>query len=276
MAMPLLNQITQADIQLSLFSDFRLWLFLTGLVIVTGLLAGSYPAFYLSAFQAVKVIKGNFTNQISATAIRRSLVVFQFVLSIVLITSIIIIYSQLNYIKNKDLGFDKNQKLIFDFYTEETQSRMASLKDDLLKLPEVKDASIANLYLGIQVMRDHGVYPPGGNMATSIDAQNIATDEHFLHTNGIQIVSGRDFRRNDTGRVLINETLCRRLGLKPETAPGTRLYTQYAPNPVTFVEVVGVMKDFNYSSLHNEVKPFFFAYENDWKKMDILVVACKQ
>jgi putative ABC transport system permease protein len=122
-------------------------------------------------------------------------------------------------------------------------------------------------------MRDHGVYPPGGNMATSIDAQNIATDEHYLHTNGIQIISGRDFRQNDTGRVLINETLCRRLGLKPETAPGTRLYTQYAPDPVTFVEVVGVMKDFNYSSLHTDIKPFFFQYENDWKKMDILVVA---
>jgi putative ABC transport system permease protein len=273
LAMPVLNQITEADIQLSLFSDYRLWLFLFGLVILTGLLAGSYPAFYLSAFQAVKVIKGNFTNQISATAIRRSLVVFQFVLSIVLITSIIIIYSQLNYIKNKDLGFDKNQKLIFDFYTEETQSLMASLKDDFLKLPEVKDASVANLYLGVQVMRDHGVYPPGGSMSTSIDAQNIATDEHYLHTNGIQIVSGRDFRRNDTGRVLINETLCRRLGLKPETALGTRLYTQYAPDPVTFVEVVGVMKDFNYSSLHSEVKPFFFEYQNDWKKMDILVVS---
>lgn len=273
LAMPWLNQITQTDIQLSLFSNYRIWLFLAGVVIITGLLAGSYPAFYLSAFQAVKVIKGNFTNQISAAAIRRSLVVFQFVLSIVLITSIIIIYSQLNYIKSKDLGFDKNQKLVFDFYTEETQSKMAALKDDLLNLPEVKDASISNLYLGTFVMRDHGVYPPGGNMATSIDAQNISTDEHFLRTNGIKIISGRDFRKNDTGRVLINETLCRRLGLKPETTPGTRLYWQYGTDPLASVEVVGVMKDFNYSSLHDDIKPFFFAYENDWKRMDIMVVS---
>ena len=119
-AMPFLNQITQAEIHLSLFRDYRLWLFLVALVLSTGFLAGSYPAFYLSAFQAIKVIKGNFSNEISAAGIRRSLVVFQFVLSIVLISSIIIIYSQLHYIEHKDLGFDKKQKLIFNFYKEIT------------------------------------------------------------------------------------------------------------------------------------------------------------
>ncbi|HEY4194406.1 MAG TPA: ABC transporter permease, partial [Mucilaginibacter sp.] len=98
--LPLLNQITQTSIQASFLSNGSVWLMLVAIVVVTGVLAGSYPAFYLSAFEAIKVMKGNFTSQISASGIRRSLVIFQFVLSIILITGIIIIYSQLNFIKN--------------------------------------------------------------------------------------------------------------------------------------------------------------------------------
>jgi putative ABC transport system permease protein len=100
--LPYLNNITQADVKLSIFQDYRLWMMLAALVLFTGFVAGSYPAFYLSAFQVMKVLKGNFSNHTSAAGIRRSLVVFQFVLSIVLIAGIIIIYSQLNYINNKD------------------------------------------------------------------------------------------------------------------------------------------------------------------------------
>jgi putative ABC transport system permease protein len=272
-ALPYLNHITQADIHLTLFRDYKLWIFLAMLVLVTGILAGSYPAFYLSAFQAIKVIKGNFSNHVSASGIRRSLVVFQFVLSIVLITSIIIIYSQLNYIKNKDLGFDKKQKLIFNFYTDGTQKKMASLSNDFKELAEVQNIGMSNFYLGQFVEHDHGVYPPGGNMTTSIDAQNIAVDDHFLKTNGIQLISGRDFRPGDSARVLINETLCRRLGLKPETALGKKLYSEYKPEPMIVMEIVGVMKDFNYSSLHKEIMPLELDYKGDIAWFDKMTVA---
>jgi putative ABC transport system permease protein len=265
LALPYLNQVTQANIHLALFADYRMWLLLAGIIIVTGLVAGSYPAFYLSAFQAIKVIKGNFTNHISAAGIRRSLVVFQFALSIVLIAGIVIIYSQLQYIKNKDLGFDKEQKLIFSFYTNDTKKKIKPFADELRRLTEVKAVSISNNYLSQFVPRDHGVYPAGGNQATAIDAQNMTTDEYFLKANGIQLISGRNFQVYDSGKVLINETLMHRLGLKSETAPGTRLYTHYEPDPETFVEVAGVMKDFNYNSLHGEVRPFMLVYgPNDW------------
>src|SRR6202012_3375057 len=98
-ALPYLNQVTNSDIQFSFLNHYSVWLMLLAIIFITGVVAGSYPAFYLSAFEAIKVMKGNFTSQISATGIRKSLVIFQFVLSIILITGIIIIYSQLNYIK---------------------------------------------------------------------------------------------------------------------------------------------------------------------------------
>ena len=272
-ALPYLNHITQADIHLTLFRDYKLWIFLVMLVLVTGFLAGSYPAFYLSAFQAIKVIKGNFSNHVSASGIRRSLVVFQFVLSIVLITSIIIIYSQLNYIKNKDLGFDIKQKLIFNFYTDATQKKMLPLSNDFKQMSEVQSVGFSNFYLGQFVEHDHGVFPPGGSMTTSIDAQNIATDEHFLKANGIQLVSGRDFRIGDSARILINETLCRRLGLKPETALGIKLTSEYKSEPTVVREIVGVMKDFNYNSLHDEIKPLELDYQGDINYLDKMTVS---
>ncbi len=270
--LPYLNGITHSDIHLTFFGDYRLWLMLTGLVLVTGFVAGSYPAFYLSAFEAIKVIKGNFNSHISAAGIRKSLVVVQFVLSIVMITGIIIIYSQLNYIKSKDIGFDKNQKLVFNFYTSDAQTNMPALANDLKQLSGVKAVTSADNYLSQFVMHDHGVYPAGGNMSTAVDAQNIACDEYFVKTNGIKLVSGRDFMRGDSGKVLINQTLAKRLNLNAQTAPGARLYTQYN-GPATFVTVAGVMKDFNYNSLHADVRPFMLVYDKNPGNFTSMIVS---
>jgi len=273
LALPYLNQITHTDIHLFLFRNYWLWLMLTSIIVVTGLVAGSYPAFYLSAFIAIKVIKGNFTSHVSAAGIRRSLVVFQFVLSIVLIIGIIIIYSQLNYIKNKDLGFEKDQKFIFSFFTGDTQSKMQSFANDLSQLAEVKAVSKADNYLSQFVGHDYGVYLAGGDPASLTDVQNIATDENFVKANGIKLISGRDFMLKDSGKVLINQALAKRLGLKPETAPGTRLYTPNPPNPPTFVTIAGVMKDFNYNSLHDGVRPFMLIYDTKVADFSNMIVS---
>jgi len=262
-AIPYLNQITQTNIQLNFLSHYSIWLILIVIVVITGAVAGSYPAFYLSAFQAIKVIKGNFTNQVSAIGIRRSLVVFQFFLSIVLITSIIIIYSQLNFIKNKDLGFDKNQKLVLSFYTDDARQKMAALEKDLQQLAEVKQVSQSDNYLSHHTAKDFPVYLAGGNQSTSVDAINMGADEKFVKTNGIRIIAGRDFDVKDTLKTLINETLCKRLGLKTEAAPGTRLFSKYFDGTIHSFEIVGVMKDFNYESLHGEVGPFMIFHNGN-------------
>lgn len=272
--LPYLNQITQSDINLSFFSDYRVWLMLTGLVLVTGLAAGSYPAFYLSGFQAIRVIKGNFRNQVSAAGIRRGLVIFQFILSITLITGIIVIYAQLNYVKNIDLGFSPDQKLIFSFYTDDVQPHISSFSQDLRQLAEVRIVSRANNYLSRFVPNDWPFFLAGGNASTGQDVKEIYTDEFFARANGIRIVKGRDFHDNDWGKVLINETLAKRLGLAVDKAPGTLIYPIAEPgDSIPPSTIVGVMKDFNYNSLHDEVKPFMLVYNVKRDDMNHLTVS---
>jgi len=258
LTLPWLNQITQADITLGFLKDPRVWLTLGGIILVTGLVAGSYPAFYLSAFNAVKVMKGNFTNHVSAAAIRRALVVFQFVVSITLITGIIVIYSQLKYIKEKDLGFNHTQQLIFHFSTNEARSKMDAFMSDLARLPEVSAVTKSDSYPGNSLYHNWGVFPEGGNQATAVNQNNIGTDEHFITTRGMSLVSGRDFHLYDSGRVIINETLMRSLGLTASIAPGTKIYTADSSQTL---EIAGVVKDFNFQSLRSDVTPFMLMYD---------------
>ncbi|WP_214071621.1 ABC transporter permease [Mucilaginibacter sp. dw_454] len=268
LVLPYLNQITQANIQLTLLSNPTLWLMLLALVLITGLVAGSYPAFYMSAFMAIKVIKGNFNNQVSASGLRRSLVVFQFVISIILITGIIIIYSQLNYIKNRDLGFNKDQQIILTFHTNETQKRMDALAIDLQQLSEVRSISRTSNTFGANEYFDWEVYLPGTNPAEGIDQQNLYTDENFVKTMGVKIIGGRDFMKNDSGKVLINETLAKRLAINPVKALGTKLLAQDDRK----YEIAGVVKDFNYKSLHDNLSAFMIIYAPKANEVNSLII----
>ncbi len=250
--LPFLNEITQADINLNFLKDFKIWIMLISLVLITGLVAGSYPAFYLSAFRVVKVIKGNFTSEISAAGIRRSLVVFQFVLSIVLITGIVIIYSQLEYIKNKDLGFDKDQRLIFTFNTGESFKYIPAFMDDLRQVGGVKEVSNSSKFLSNPALFSNVFTLPGQRQSEAKYADFIVSDEYFLKANGIKLISGRDFRSDDSAKILVNETFIHNIGLTPFKAPGTKL----TDGQSRVWAIAGVMKDFNFGSLHKEVEPF--------------------
>jgi len=254
--LPYLNAVTHANIQPTFLSDHRVWIMLAALVLVSGLLAASYPAFYLSGFQPIKVMKGNFTSHISVSGIRRALVVFQFALSIILIAGIVIIYTQLRYIANKDLGFDRDQKMVFGFYTPDARNRMSAFMTDMGQLAEVRAASKATNYPSQSIMNDWPFHLAGGNMATAQEIPFLMTDEHFLKAAGIGLVSGRDFLPTDSGRVIINETLARKMGIDPTHAAGTLLYDMHGKT----VEIVGVLKDFHYGSLHEEIKPFMLRF----------------
>ena len=252
--LPWLNNLTHAEVSLSFFRDFRVWMVLAAMVLGTGLLSGSYPAFYLSAFQAIKVIKGNFTNRVSAAGIRRSLVVFQFSLAIVLITGIVVIYSQLNFIKNKDLGFDTHQRLVLNVYTN--GSDLPGLAGALRLLPGVTAVTRSRGELGSSLIQDRNVFRDGGSADKGMDVQSMVADQYFIRAAGIGMLSGHDFRDNDSGKVIINELLAQRLGIDPKKAVGTRLYAKWSDAALEQFEIAGVSRNFNFSSLHEEILPF--------------------
>jgi len=252
LALPALDRLTDADIPWTFLLQGKVWLILAGLIFGTGFVAGSYPAFYLSAFQAIRVLKGDFASAISAIGLRRGLVVFQFVLSIVLIIGIIVIYSQLNYIRNQDLGFDKDQRLVLNFQTQDAVDRVPAFLADLRNLAGVKDACNSSAYLDGPGFFSNDFWLKGQRSEQGLNTAFLISDEHFVPANGIRLISGRNFRSTDSSRVLINETYARRLGLNPQTALGVRLFDSQSRE----AEIVGVMKDFNYGKL--DAKPGSF------------------
>ena len=175
-----------------------------------------------------------------------------------MISGIIIIYSQLNYIKTKDLGFQKDQRLIVSVYSSGGFDHIPDFVDDVRKLAGVKEASNASKYAGNPALFSNSFFLHGQTDAESKGANFIIADEYFLRANGIKLVSGRDFNANDSAKVLINETFAKHLGLTPTTAIGTLVYD----NQSRVEEIVGVIKDFNYGSLHKDVGGFLLWINN--------------
>jgi putative ABC transport system permease protein len=150
--LPLFNTLTQKD--LHFFNEPRYIFMVAGLTIITGLLAGLYPAFYLSAFKPVLVLKGKLVNNFSATFIRKGLVVFQFSISACLILGAIVIWKQLNFVQHQQLGFSKDQQLVVPLQDKHVAMNYYAFKSELLKNPEIKSVTSASTYPGIQNIND--------------------------------------------------------------------------------------------------------------------------
>jgi len=269
LVIPWINQATGAEIPRTIFAEPAIWCLLFALGTVTGLLAGSYPAYYLSAFQAPRVIKGDFTSHISVGGLRRLLVVFQFILTIILIAGMIIIRQQLDFMKNKDLGFNKGEPIVFTFHSYPAQKCANYFAIAMREFPDVTDACPADNYPGALSYRNDHLYLNGAAPATAINVQTMGSDEHFLKTMGIPLVGGRNLQFNDTGAVIVNESMVRALGLDLVTAPGSRIFNWDG----TRYTIAGVMRNFNFQSLHDTVTPFMVVYKIGIKQFDHLIVS---
>ncbi|HEX5026950.1 MAG TPA: FtsX-like permease family protein, partial [Agriterribacter sp.] len=256
--LPFFNDFSHKN--LHLFDQPRLWLWLTVLTVCTGIVSGLYPAAYLSAFKPISVLKGKLLNSFSAVTIRKGLVVFQFTISICLVLGAIVIERQLHYLNNRDLGFEKNQQIILPMQNENAINNYAALKNELLKNPEIKSVTSGSTYPGIANVEDMLFYAEGKTINDVIDVHLATIDHDYFETLGITILEGRGFSKaftDDSSSIVLNEAAVKELGYDVSTAVGKKIYFDFKGTH-NIVHIVGVVKNFNFESLYNTIKPFGF------------------
>ncbi|QOI97680.1 MAG: ABC transporter permease [Flammeovirgaceae bacterium] len=252
MSLNLFNIITAKNI---VFSTLLNPLFVAGLTVFTilvGAVAGSYPAFYLTSFIPAEVLKGKVRAGMRRSGIRNALVVFQFFISIGLIIASLIVFQQLKYVQNQNLGYDKDNIMTL-MHTMSLKQNADAFKNELLQHAEVKGVTfVSRMPPNIDWSSTFRMKDTGNEQLLTV----YVTDYDALETMGYQLVAGRFFSRDfpsDSTGVLLNEAAMRHMGW--DTHEGKKLISRYASLKEYEVEVLGVLRDFNYESLKNNIRP---------------------
>jgi putative ABC transport system permease protein len=259
-----LNTFTGKALSFSSFTQGPTIGVLLVLAILTGVLAGSYPAFFLSAFEPVKVLKGKLSTASRNDSLRRVLVVIQFSISIILIVSTTVVFRQLNYMQQEKLGYKKDQMLILPVYEDSTVNYQ-TLKEELKSHGSVKNTGRSSREpsgrlldsMGAEVMKGDSLAP------TTATIKYLSVDHDFLSTYEMKLAAGRDFSRavttDDTAAYILNETAVRLIGWK---SPNQAIDQVFSYNGRTG-KVIGVVRDFYFESLHEEIAPLVLLIQPD-------------
>lgn len=255
--LPLFNSFLRKNITID-FTDTGSVLTIAGIVLITGLLAGSYPAFVLSAFRPVKVLKNVFTAPAGNASIRKVLVVIQFTVSVLLITGTIIVSQQINYIQNRELGYNKENLIWFpnNIPAEKSEAAVRAIR----QVQGVMEVSPASITFTSSNNRGTSVSWPGKKEGEDIFFSFISGGNDIVQTMGMTVKEGRGFlpdNKTDTGSVLLNEEAVKRMGLKNPVGTELELYSGK-------VVIAGVVKDFHFESLHNPVAPAVIMCRPGW------------
>ena len=267
MSLPYFNNLLAINLLIE-YGNWRYWLTLVGLILFTGLIAGSYPAFYLSSFEPIKVLKGFGMKSSSSFSIRKVLVVFQFVFAACLIVCTVVIYQQLSYVKNKPIGYDKGNLIQMAVQGNlRDWKKLDLLKTQLLKSGVAKNISTLSMDLDQGGNNTSNLSWPGKNPKEKILFNQRAIGNDFVETIGSKIVEGRSFSAqftSDTTSFVLNEAAVKIMALKNPV--GT--VVDYGGTKCT---IIGVMKDFVAESPYQKVAPMFF-YTSDKDPVSVMLI----
>jgi putative ABC transport system permease protein len=268
--MPVFNQMSGKT--LAFTSQSSAWLLpsLVVVVLLVGFLAGSYPAFVLSAFQPIEVLKGKLASGFKGSFLRGFLVVFQFSISIFLIIGTLVIYNQLSFIHNKNLGFDRSQVLVVK--NANVLGKQAKvLKQEISRMPGVVNATMSSYTPTGQDRNMTGLFPDKViDIKKDMLTEFWPVDEDYTNTMGIKLISGRNFSTQmatDSAAIIVNDAFVKMYGEK-QPLNKTVYRDSYGIQPY---HIIGVMKDFNFSSLKDKISPVVLAYGDDYGAISVRI-----
>lgn len=254
--LPFFNTVTAK--QLTLFADVRLIGFFAVLTLATGLLAGSYPALYLSGFRPVAILKGNFTSSLRELWVRKGLVVFQFSISIVLILAVIVVFMQLRYVQHKNMGYDR-ENVVYFFKEGPMKEESRLFMQRLRELPGVVNASNATGNVTTHWGTTTGVEWPGKDKDANIEFGCQSIDVGFIETMGLQMAQGRSYSADfpsDSSGLIINEAAVAVMGLSDPVGKEVTFWGDKC-------KIIGVVKNFHFKSVHKAMSPWLYYFRPD-------------
>lgn len=265
--LPFLNPVIRKELE---FTSANLPFILIAAAVIglaTALLSGSYPAFYLSSLKPTQILKGKGLTG-GASWLRKGLVVFQFVITIALISSIITIQNQIRYMQSKSLGFNSKHLVMIPMRTQDATTKYPTLKSQFLSVKGVNEVSATTSLPSTPLFRDWMVYRKGLNSEQALRHEVISVDENYFKALDIPLLAGRDFRPESDNleadslsptKIIVNESSLRALDVPLDDAIGTEVYFQFGDERYEF-SVIGVVKDFHQFSMHQKIGPMLFMY----------------
>ncbi|HEU5051702.1 MAG TPA: ABC transporter permease [Hanamia sp.] len=257
-AIPWLNKLSGQQLSFSILMKWQILLPLFLAPFVVGFISGIYPSMFMSSFKPITTLRGLVKIGNKSINFRKVLVVTQFAISIILIITTIVVFQQMNYLQNASLGYNKDHIVTLPYYAG-LNDQYESFRNTLLRNSNIKDVGLSSRIPTGRLLDDMGASAPGQDSMVPVKAEirYVATDYDFIPTYGIKMVAGRNFSRDygtDTSNFVINQSAVKAIGWKsPEDAVGKNFKYGFLSG-----HIIGVMKDFNFESLHQEIKPMIF------------------